>query len=160
MLALEVSMGLFGVPEFPGASMVYGARHEQPHAESCCHRTSSEDSSGLDLRAVQPSHLLCVPPPLPPMSPQWIIAELACYTYSMVVVPLYDTLGPGAIRYIINTGEPTPPLPTASSPPLPRPPRLCQSSNTARSTVLPLSGNTRVFCYGPCVGFQSPAVST
>lgn len=35
---------------------------------------------------------------------QWIISELACYTYSMVVVPLYDTLGPGAIRYIINTG--------------------------------------------------------
>ncbi|XP_048190144.1 long-chain-fatty-acid--CoA ligase 6 [Perognathus longimembris pacificus] len=35
--------------------------------------------------------------------PEWIIAELACYTYSMVVVPLYDTLGPGAIRYIINT---------------------------------------------------------
>uniref|UniRef100_E7ERD7 Long-chain-fatty-acid--CoA ligase n=1 Tax=Homo sapiens TaxID=9606 RepID=E7ERD7_HUMAN len=36
--------------------------------------------------------------------PEWIIVELACYTYSMVVVPLYDTLGPGAIRYIINTG--------------------------------------------------------
>lgn len=36
---------------------------------------------------------------------QWIISELACYTYSMVVVPLYDTLGPDAIRYIINTGE-------------------------------------------------------
>ncbi|MGH0132210.1 UNVERIFIED_CONTAM: hypothetical protein FKN15_048937 [Acipenser sinensis] len=36
---------------------------------------------------------------------EWIISELACYTYSMVVVPLYDTLGPGAIRYIINTAE-------------------------------------------------------
>lgn len=36
---------------------------------------------------------------------QWIISELACYTYSMVVVPLYDTLGPGSIRYIINTGK-------------------------------------------------------
>ncbi|NXL96021.1 ACSL6 ligase, partial [Alectura lathami] len=35
--------------------------------------------------------------------PEWIISELACYTYSMVVVPLYDTLGPGAIRYIVNT---------------------------------------------------------
>ncbi|KAG8128637.1 hypothetical protein E2320_015455 [Naja naja] len=35
--------------------------------------------------------------------PEWIISELACYTYSMVVVPLYDTLGPGSIRYIINT---------------------------------------------------------
>nr|KAF6445769.1 hypothetical protein HJG63_000233 [Rousettus aegyptiacus] len=37
--------------------------------------------------------------------PEWIIAELACYTYSMVVVPLYDTLGPGSIRYIINTAD-------------------------------------------------------
>ncbi|KAJ6667960.1 hypothetical protein lerEdw1_016281 [Lerista edwardsae] len=36
---------------------------------------------------------------------EWIISELACYTYSMVVVPLYDTLGPGAIRYIINTAD-------------------------------------------------------
>uniref|UniRef100_A0A8C1MJW6 Long-chain-fatty-acid--CoA ligase n=1 Tax=Cyprinus carpio TaxID=7962 RepID=A0A8C1MJW6_CYPCA len=40
--------------------------------------------------------------------PEWIISELACYTYSMVVVPLYDTLGPDAIRYIINRGDPTP----------------------------------------------------
>ncbi|KAM9129611.1 long-chain-fatty-acid--CoA ligase 6 isoform 2-T6 [Pangshura tecta] len=37
--------------------------------------------------------------------PEWIISELACYTYSMVVVPLYDTLGHGAIRYIINTAD-------------------------------------------------------
>ncbi|XP_030068484.1 long-chain-fatty-acid--CoA ligase 6 [Microcaecilia unicolor] len=37
--------------------------------------------------------------------PEWIISELACYTYSMVVVPLYDTLGQGAIHYIINTAD-------------------------------------------------------
>ncbi|XP_043925118.1 long-chain-fatty-acid--CoA ligase 6 isoform X2 [Protopterus annectens] len=37
--------------------------------------------------------------------PEWIISELACYTYSMVVVPLYDTLGPGAVQYIINTAD-------------------------------------------------------
>uniref|UniRef100_A0A8C2ZYS5 Long-chain-fatty-acid--CoA ligase n=1 Tax=Cyclopterus lumpus TaxID=8103 RepID=A0A8C2ZYS5_CYCLU len=36
---------------------------------------------------------------------EWIISELACYTYSMVVVPLYDTLGPDAIRFIINTAD-------------------------------------------------------
>lgn len=66
---------------------------------------------------LEPSFLLCVPRPLTYVSPQWIIAELACYTYSMVVVPLYDTLGPGSIRYIINTGEPTtaPSLPLAAS---------------------------------------------
>ncbi|KAG2465472.1 ACSL1 ligase, partial [Polypterus senegalus] len=32
----------------------------------------------------------------------WTIAELACYTYSMVSVPLYDTLGTEAISYIIE----------------------------------------------------------
>ncbi|XP_023571366.1 long-chain-fatty-acid--CoA ligase 5 isoform X2 [Octodon degus] len=34
--------------------------------------------------------------------PEWVISELACYTYSMVVVPLYDTLGAEAIVYIVN----------------------------------------------------------
>ncbi|XP_014848567.1 PREDICTED: long-chain-fatty-acid--CoA ligase 5 [Poecilia mexicana] len=34
--------------------------------------------------------------------PEWIIGEMACYTYSMVVVPLYDTLGPEALVFIIN----------------------------------------------------------
>ncbi|XP_069755990.1 long-chain-fatty-acid--CoA ligase 5 [Narcine bancroftii] len=37
--------------------------------------------------------------------PEWIISELACYTYSMTVIPLYDTLGPEAIVYIINKAE-------------------------------------------------------
>ncbi|XP_036590433.1 long-chain-fatty-acid--CoA ligase 5 [Trichosurus vulpecula] len=37
--------------------------------------------------------------------PEWIIAELACYTYSMVAVPLYDTLGPEAIVHIVNKAE-------------------------------------------------------
>lgn len=73
------------------------------------------------LRAVQPCYLLCAPPTPPHFSPQWIIAELACYTYSMVVVPLYDTLGPGAVRYIINTGEPSCPLLPLVPVPLPRP---------------------------------------
>ncbi|KAL6110742.1 acsl1 [Pungitius sinensis] len=34
--------------------------------------------------------------------PEWTISELACYTYSLVVVPLYDTLGTEAIGYIID----------------------------------------------------------
>ncbi|XP_041079927.1 long-chain-fatty-acid--CoA ligase 1a isoform X2 [Polyodon spathula] len=37
--------------------------------------------------------------------PEWTIAELACYTYSMVSVPLYDTLGAEAIAYIIEKAE-------------------------------------------------------
>ncbi|CAJ0936480.1 unnamed protein product [Ranitomeya imitator] len=36
---------------------------------------------------------------------QWIITELCCYTYSMVAVPLYDTLGAEAITYIITKAE-------------------------------------------------------
>lgn len=34
--------------------------------------------------------------------PEWTISELACYTYSLVAVPLYDTLGTAAISYIID----------------------------------------------------------
>ncbi|PWA29379.1 hypothetical protein CCH79_00013987 [Gambusia affinis] len=36
--------------------------------------------------------------------PEWTISELACYTYSLVAVPLYDTLGTEAIGYIIEKG--------------------------------------------------------
>ncbi|XP_072318579.1 long-chain-fatty-acid--CoA ligase 1a isoform X3 [Eucyclogobius newberryi] len=34
--------------------------------------------------------------------PEWSIAELACYTYSLVAVPLYDTLGKESIGYILQ----------------------------------------------------------
>uniref|UniRef100_A0A7N9ARF6 Arachidonate--CoA ligase n=1 Tax=Mastacembelus armatus TaxID=205130 RepID=A0A7N9ARF6_9TELE len=37
--------------------------------------------------------------------PEWIISELACYTYSMAVVPLYDTLGLEAMIHILNLAE-------------------------------------------------------
>ncbi|XP_078202617.1 long-chain-fatty-acid--CoA ligase 5 isoform X2 [Callithrix jacchus] len=37
--------------------------------------------------------------------PEWIMSELACYTYSMVAVPLYDTLGAEAIIYIVNKAD-------------------------------------------------------
>ncbi|KAJ0016135.1 hypothetical protein NQD34_014425 [Periophthalmus magnuspinnatus] len=37
--------------------------------------------------------------------PEWIISELACYTYSMVAVPLYDTLGPEALVFIIEQAD-------------------------------------------------------
>lgn len=38
-------------------------------------------------------------------SPECIIAEEACYSQSMVIVPLYDTLGPHACTLIINEAE-------------------------------------------------------
>ncbi|XP_063051820.1 long-chain-fatty-acid--CoA ligase 6 [Engraulis encrasicolus] len=37
--------------------------------------------------------------------PEWVIAELACYTYSMAVVPLYDTLGVEAMVHILDMAE-------------------------------------------------------
>ncbi|NWJ04869.1 ACSL5 ligase, partial [Crypturellus undulatus] len=37
--------------------------------------------------------------------PEWIISEYACYTYSLVAVPLYDTLGPDAIVYIVEKAD-------------------------------------------------------
>ena len=38
--------------------------------------------------------------------PEWVLCEQALYCYSMVVVPLYDTLGPEACKYIVNQGWP------------------------------------------------------
>ncbi|KAK7934162.1 hypothetical protein WMY93_005058 [Mugilogobius chulae] len=37
--------------------------------------------------------------------PEWTISELACYTYSMAVVPLYETLGLEAMVHILNLAE-------------------------------------------------------
>eukprot|EP00462_Mataza_sp_D1_P025650 CAMPEP_0175138146 /NCGR_PEP_ID=MMETSP0087-20121206/10188_1 /TAXON_ID=136419 /ORGANISM="Unknown Unknown, Strain D1" /LENGTH=963 /DNA_ID=CAMNT_0016421019 /DNA_START=360 /DNA_END=3251 /DNA_ORIENTATION=+ len=34
--------------------------------------------------------------------PDWVIAAEACNAYSLVTVPLYDTLGPDAVEYIVN----------------------------------------------------------
>ena len=48
--------------------------------------------------------------------PEWVLTEQALYSFSMVVVPLYDTLGPEACKYIINQGGPL--LPCSPPPPL------------------------------------------
>ncbi|KAL1464052.1 hypothetical protein WDU94_003736, partial [Cyamophila willieti] len=37
--------------------------------------------------------------------PEWIITEQGAYCYSMVIVALYDTLGPDACAFIINQAE-------------------------------------------------------
>ncbi|XP_055280631.1 long-chain-fatty-acid--CoA ligase 5 isoform X3 [Moschus berezovskii] len=37
--------------------------------------------------------------------PEWVISEFACYTYSMVAVPLYDTLGAEAVIYVVNKAD-------------------------------------------------------
>lgn len=38
-------------------------------------------------------------------SPEWFISALACVRLSMVVVPLYDTLGADAAAFIIRQTE-------------------------------------------------------
>ena len=35
---------------------------------------------------------------------EYVVTELACYSQSMVIVPLYDTLGPEACSFIVNDG--------------------------------------------------------
>ncbi|KAI7738290.1 hypothetical protein M8C21_024387 [Ambrosia artemisiifolia] len=37
--------------------------------------------------------------------PQWIVAMEACNAQSYISVPLYDTLGPGAVNFILDHAE-------------------------------------------------------
>jgi len=37
--------------------------------------------------------------------PEWVLTEQGAYCFSMVIVPLYDTLGPDACAYIIKQGN-------------------------------------------------------
>jgi len=37
--------------------------------------------------------------------PEWILTEQGAYCFSMVIIPLYDTLGPEACSFIINQAE-------------------------------------------------------
>jgi long-chain acyl-CoA synthetase len=39
--------------------------------------------------------------------PEWVLCEQACYNHSLVLVPLYDTLGPDACAFIVNQTEST-----------------------------------------------------
>lgn len=38
-------------------------------------------------------------------SVDYIVSEYACYMHSLVVVPIYDTLGPNICSYIVNQGK-------------------------------------------------------
>ncbi|KAK9468344.1 eukaryotic long-chain fatty acid CoA synthetase (LC-FACS) [Lipomyces arxii] len=37
--------------------------------------------------------------------PEWIITDLACHAYNLIVVPLYDNLGPNSSEFILNSVE-------------------------------------------------------
>jgi long-chain acyl-CoA synthetase len=34
--------------------------------------------------------------------PEWLVVDHACAAYSFVSVPLYDTLGPDAVKFVVN----------------------------------------------------------
>ncbi|KAJ8751983.1 hypothetical protein K2173_000729 [Erythroxylum novogranatense] len=37
--------------------------------------------------------------------PEWLIVDHACAAYSYISVPLYDTLGPEAVKYVVNHAD-------------------------------------------------------
>ncbi|KAJ8099418.1 eukaryotic long-chain fatty acid CoA synthetase (LC-FACS) [Lipomyces tetrasporus] len=37
--------------------------------------------------------------------PEWILTDLACHAYNLIVVPLYDNLGPNSSEFILNAVE-------------------------------------------------------
>jgi long-subunit acyl-CoA synthetase (AMP-forming) len=41
----------------------------------------------------------------PGCAAEWVLVDSALHAYSMVSVPLYDTLGPEAVEYITNHAE-------------------------------------------------------
>ncbi|KAK9237496.1 eukaryotic long-chain fatty acid CoA synthetase (LC-FACS) [Lipomyces kononenkoae] len=40
-----------------------------------------------------------------PNRPEWILTDLACHAYNLIVVPLYDNLGPNSSEFILNSVE-------------------------------------------------------
>ncbi|NXY21929.1 ACSL1 ligase, partial [Atrichornis clamosus] len=60
--------------------------------------------SALLHRGFKPSHIQYIGI-FSQNRPEWVIIEQACYAFSMVVVPLYDTLGAEAITYIVNKAD-------------------------------------------------------
>ncbi|KAG0046005.1 hypothetical protein BGZ83_008805 [Gryganskiella cystojenkinii] len=37
--------------------------------------------------------------------PEWFVSEMSCNYYNLISVPLYDTLGPDAVEYVINHAD-------------------------------------------------------
>ncbi|NXC03080.1 ACSL1 ligase, partial [Orthonyx spaldingii] len=60
--------------------------------------------SALLHRGFKPSHIQYIGI-FSQNRPEWVIIEQGCYAFSMVVVPLYDTLGAEAITYIVNKAD-------------------------------------------------------
>ena len=66
----------------------------------CCHHLRAAAFAAL---ATPPPHPR--PPPPAVNTPDWCLVDAACHAYSMISVPLYDTLGPDTVKYICNHAE-------------------------------------------------------
>jgi hypothetical protein len=73
-----------------------------PHHPPCC----------LPLPPRHPLLALLYQTPTPPPThthshtpAEWVLVDAAASAYSLVSVPLYDTLGPDAVEYIVNHAE-------------------------------------------------------
>lgn len=82
-----------------------GSRKPKQPYEWMSYREVRERAENLGSAFLQRGHSKTTDPHIGIFSqnrPEWTISELACYTYSLVSVPLYDTLGTDAISYIID----------------------------------------------------------
>lgn len=82
-----------------------GSRKPKQPYEWISYREVMERTENLGSAFVHKGHSKTTDPYIGIFSqnrPEWTITEIACYTYSLVSVPLYDTLGPKAISYIID----------------------------------------------------------
>ncbi|XP_033948728.1 long-chain-fatty-acid--CoA ligase 1-like isoform X2 [Pseudochaenichthys georgianus] len=82
-----------------------GSRKPKQPYEWMSYREVMERSENLGSAFLHKGHSKTTDPHIGIFSqnrPEWTISELACYTYSLVSVPLYDTLGTEAILYIID----------------------------------------------------------
>uniref|UniRef100_A0A7N6AWT1 Long-chain-fatty-acid--CoA ligase n=1 Tax=Anabas testudineus TaxID=64144 RepID=A0A7N6AWT1_ANATE len=82
-----------------------GSRKPKQPYEWISYREVLERSENLGSAFLHKGHSKTTDPHIGIFSqnrPEWTITELACYTYSLVSVPLYDTLGTDAIAYIID----------------------------------------------------------
>ncbi|KAK2849535.1 hypothetical protein Q5P01_009369 [Channa striata] len=82
-----------------------GSRKPKQPYEWTSYREVVERTENLGSAFLQKGHTKTTDPHIGIFSqnrPEWTICELACYTYSLVSVPLYDTLGTEAIIYIID----------------------------------------------------------
>ncbi|XP_066283331.1 long-chain-fatty-acid--CoA ligase 6-like [Branchiostoma lanceolatum] len=66
------------------------------------HTRSCNFGSGLIHKELKPGCSLGI---FSQNRPEWVIAEQGCNMFSIVVVPLYDTLGAEAVQHIINQAE-------------------------------------------------------